>query len=183
MGQRETNRRRTRQAVLEAAHRLFDQHGYDATTVEMIADDAGVARRTFFRYFESKDGVLAHVGFDLIESLVADLEEEPSVAGLVRTLAVAFDDSLQDPRFQQVTRLFRQHPHLIGQAAVWRERYAEQLAKGLAALGGGSSPTLPQRVKASVSVHTVALCADQWLRDEGVHEVADLAEVAVEAFR
>ena len=48
---------RTRQTLLDAARKRFAQHGYSATTVREIADDAGVNVALINRYFESKEGL------------------------------------------------------------------------------------------------------------------------------
>jgi AcrR family transcriptional regulator len=54
MNQRELQRRRTRQTLAECALRLFDEQGFDDTTVEQIAAAAGVSQRTFFLHFATK---------------------------------------------------------------------------------------------------------------------------------
>jgi AcrR family transcriptional regulator len=48
----------TRREILEAAHRLFEQYGYGATTMAAIAAEAGVAVKTVYLAFETKSGVL-----------------------------------------------------------------------------------------------------------------------------
>jgi AcrR family transcriptional regulator len=48
----------TRREILEAARRLFEQHGYAATTMAAIAKEAGVALKTVYVAFETKSGVL-----------------------------------------------------------------------------------------------------------------------------
>src|SRR4249919_1681387 len=48
----------TRRDILEAAQRLFEQHGYAATTMAAIATEAGVALKTVYVAFETKSGVL-----------------------------------------------------------------------------------------------------------------------------
>lgn len=46
-------------AIYDAAIDLFSKKGFDETTVEEVADAAGISRRSFFRYFTSKDDLLA----------------------------------------------------------------------------------------------------------------------------
>jgi AcrR family transcriptional regulator len=48
----------TRTAILEAAHRLFEEQGYPKTTMAAIAQEAGVALKTVYLAFETKAGVL-----------------------------------------------------------------------------------------------------------------------------
>lgn len=47
-----------RDRIAAAARALFADRGYDSTTVDAIAERAGIARRTFFRYFRSKDDAI-----------------------------------------------------------------------------------------------------------------------------
>jgi len=64
----------TRQALVEAAWALFRDKGYDATTIEEIADAAGVAKRTYFRYFPTKEAIVFHRSAEriaLLESLLS----------------------------------------------------------------------------------------------------------------
>jgi AcrR family transcriptional regulator len=55
---RESKRRRTRRALVDAAVDLFDRQGYDQTTVAEIAAAAQVSPRSFFSYFGSKEEIL-----------------------------------------------------------------------------------------------------------------------------
>ncbi|MGH2965083.1 MAG: TetR/AcrR family transcriptional regulator [Solirubrobacterales bacterium] len=48
----------TRRTILEAAHRLFERHGYAATSMAAIATEAGVALKTVYLAFETKSGLL-----------------------------------------------------------------------------------------------------------------------------
>lgn len=55
---RERKQRRTREAIIESAMALFDEHGFDGVTVNDITERAEVGRTTFFRYFADKQEVL-----------------------------------------------------------------------------------------------------------------------------
>ncbi|WP_326800680.1 TetR/AcrR family transcriptional regulator [Streptomyces sp. NBC_01788] len=58
MNLRERKKLATWRGIQSAALRLFDEQGYEATTIEQIAAAANVSRATFFNYFVGKDAVL-----------------------------------------------------------------------------------------------------------------------------
>lgn len=55
---RDRKKEKTRQALIDASIKLFLKNGYDNTTVDDIAEHVEVSRRTFFRYFQSKESVV-----------------------------------------------------------------------------------------------------------------------------
>ena len=57
---RQRRRRETSRQIAEVGLRLFEQQGYDQTTMQVIAQAAGVAPRTLFHYFETKDLILRY---------------------------------------------------------------------------------------------------------------------------
>ena len=76
-GRREENKQRTRSALEEAAARLFETQGFEATTVRDIAAAAGVGERTFFRYFPSKEDLVLQQARNLIPGLLRMVRERP----------------------------------------------------------------------------------------------------------
>lgn len=61
---RERTRRAVRQQLADSAMRLFVEQGFEATTIDQIAADTGISRRSFFRYFASKEDVVLGELFD-----------------------------------------------------------------------------------------------------------------------
>lgn len=74
---RKTQRLQTRQALADAAHRLVREHGYDETTIEDIATDAGVSPRTFFRHFPTKEAALFSQESEFTQYLADALARQP----------------------------------------------------------------------------------------------------------
>jgi len=83
---RADNKRRTRRAIAEAAMTLFARDGYEPTTVDAIAESAGVSRRTFFRYFPSKEDVVFPEHAARVARISALLTDGGSVRGALEEL-------------------------------------------------------------------------------------------------
>ncbi|MGI5488585.1 TetR family transcriptional regulator [Microtetraspora malaysiensis] len=89
-GLRERKKARTREAILREAFRLFRERGYNATTVEQIAEAAEISPATFFRYFPTKEHLVTLDGFPpLIEALASQQPGAP-VAVLRGAFRTAF---------------------------------------------------------------------------------------------
>ncbi len=118
--------------IAQAAVRLFEKRGLAATTVEMIAAEAGISPRTFFRYFDTKEAA----AFPDHADRVADLERRldarlPSraplsdVAELSRRSAMEFFDNPE--LYHRRYRLLRSDQVLRDLERVFDRRYEEQL--------------------------------------------------------
>ena len=124
--------------IAQAAVRLFEKRGLAATTVEMIAAEAGVSPRTFFRYFETKESA----AFPDHAARVADLERRldarlPSraplsdVVELSRRSAMEFFDNPE--LYHRRYRLLRSNEVLRDLERVFDRRYEERLVAFLTA--------------------------------------------------
>ncbi|MGW2173366.1 TetR family transcriptional regulator [Streptomyces sp. NPDC001705] len=77
-GRREQNKQKTRKAIEEAAARLFEERGFAATTIRDVAQAAGVGERTLFRYFPTKESLVAGQVRELIPLLAQLLIDRPA---------------------------------------------------------------------------------------------------------
>ena len=101
-GLRERKKARTRAAIREHAFRLFRKQGYDATTVEQIAEAAEVSPSTFFRYFPTKEDVVLQDDMDLLwlDAIRAQPPDLSPLAALRAGMHAAFA-SLSPEQFAQ----------------------------------------------------------------------------------
>lgn len=76
--------------LVEAALELYAERGFDRTTVDEIAERAGVTQRTFFRHFADKREVLFHGSSALLEVLERTIADLPGTPSAVTSAAEAF---------------------------------------------------------------------------------------------
>ncbi|MEU7937167.1 TetR family transcriptional regulator [Microbispora bryophytorum] len=90
---RERKKAKTRRTIQEEALRLFAEQGYEATTVEQIAEAAEVSPSTFFRYFPTKEDVVTQDDYDpiLMEAIKAQPPDLPPLAALRAAFRTAFE--------------------------------------------------------------------------------------------
>ncbi|MDT9698855.1 TetR family transcriptional regulator [Streptomyces sp. P17] len=125
LGLRERKKIRTRTAIRTATYALIREQGYDATTVEQIAERAEVSPSTVFRYFPTKEDIVVTDEFDpiLVEEIRKRPADEPWMDTLRYVTTTALGLSLQeDP---EVLRL---RSHLMVQVPAVRSRMLESMS-------------------------------------------------------
>jgi len=119
-GRSPADRAEIRRALVAAAVELFGERGYDETTVDDIAAAAGVARRTFFRYFRSKEEAVSPDHDAILEQVEQILQTahptEPTVSLVLRAGEAVLDAYAQDAALS--VRRFR----VTSQVPALRER-------------------------------------------------------------
>ncbi len=75
-GLRETKKRQTRKAILTAAIKLFTEKGFEETSVEELAREAGVGKGTIYSYFNAKQDIFLAFCEEEIEYIFTRLEKE-----------------------------------------------------------------------------------------------------------
>jgi AcrR family transcriptional regulator len=81
MSSRAVQAERTRQQILETAQRLFTELGYDATSLQMIADEMGLTKAAVYYHFRAKDEILHAAMLPGIQRLKALLDETAAIRG------------------------------------------------------------------------------------------------------
>lgn len=103
-GVRTARKQATRERVLTAARDLFDEIGYEAATIRMIAERAGVAVGSVFTTFASKAEILSQVMLSRLDSLYAELDAVlPHLRGscqdrLRSIMAIHYNFEMRHPR-------------------------------------------------------------------------------------
>jgi len=165
---RDEHKRRTRAALRDAALELFSAQGFDATTTEEIADRAGVAVRTFFRYFPTKESVLYIGESDWIHNVVTELAGQPATVGDLQAVRAAILQTLAPlahgrERLLQYSRAVASSPTLRGREQDHHRANAHLLADAVAERRGVETPDRRSTMIARISLLTYRRALDLWL--------------------
>jgi AcrR family transcriptional regulator len=157
LGLREIKKGRTRQALIEAAMRLYRERGFDGVTVAEIARVADVAPRTFFGYFETKEDVFLGRGDDRLDLLVRAIRERDRRQPILTAIRPVL---LRDREPERegggrpgpgLSELLR-HPALVQRLRERWNRWEDVLADAIAAdVGASAGDPRPRLVAAAVT--------------------------------
>ena len=170
LGLRERKKLKTRESIQREAMRLFQQHGYEETTIEDIAEAAEISPSTFFNYFPSKEDVVLYDAYDPI--LAGILLERPADEPLSVSLrsALAPMGALFDRDREMLmarAKLWIEVPAL--QARLWSELQKAQtlMCDLVAKRSGREAADFEMRVVVMVVVVAAFEAMYEWVKQGG----------------
>lgn len=154
--------------IEQVAFRLFAEQGFEATTVEAIAAEVGVSRRTLFRYYSSKNDIpwgQFDRTLDGFRQILAGMPTDLPLHEAVHRGVLAFNEFPEDsqPPHRDRMRLILRTPalqaHSVLRYAEWRAVIADYVAdrRGLEA------DDLMPRTVGHVSLALALSAYEQWL--------------------
>lgn len=186
LGLRERKKIKTRMAIRAATYELIEDQGYDATTIEQIAERAEVSQSTVFRYFPTKEDIVLTDEYDPLmeEELRARPADEPWLDSLRYVLKKAVGISrAEEP---EVTRL---RGRLMMEVPAVRSRMIESmsvtgrlLCRVVAERTGRDPGDLEVRVYAMSLIGGLAEITLYWAENGFQESLEDLVDRTVDVF-
>ena len=166
---RDRRKRRTAEAIVAGALELFEERGFDRTTIDQIAAAADISRRTFFRYFADKEELFFAEDERLLEVVEATLDAAPAgepVLELARraTRALAAHSVADPERRLARERLIAATPALQARRLAKNLRWEQAITARLRELGSGEQEALLVPKLAMACFQTAY---ERWVRDPG----------------
>jgi AcrR family transcriptional regulator len=170
-GLRERKKAQTREAIVAAALELFERKGYDATTIEEIAEAADVSPRTFFRYFDSKVDVVMGEK-DESGDFGDQLSDRPPEEGPVEATRQVLRSTLgaivaADPTFVRQMRVMIGTPSLQAMAREHFNEHNEEMVVDFAARMGVAKDDLRAHIVASAVGNAIWTVVSRWVAEDG----------------
>jgi AcrR family transcriptional regulator len=187
---RERTRLAVRADISSTAMGLFLEHGFEAVTIDQIAESVGISRRSLFRYFTSKEDIAVASITERGHAVLAALQTRDLGEGPWEALrAAVFEDEELDPRHVTgetlaISRLLRESPGLQGfrleKQKQWQELLAPEIAKRLKT---GEDREAAARGIVATALACVDAAVDIWVERGGTGNVQELFEEMISAVR
>ena len=184
LGRRERKKIETRTALHRAAIELFSSNGFRQTRISEIADAADVSESTFFRYFDSKEGVALEGLRQRAEAIVAavggrPIEESPIDA----CLAVNREASKLRLRLEEDDlpglEFLSETPELASKAHLILRRIITQLAEEFARRLGLDASSLEVKLQTHVVLSASIAALEVWIADPANSDPQQLSQQAL----
>ncbi|MEV5644171.1 helix-turn-helix domain-containing protein [Streptomyces flaveolus] len=168
--------------LADAAFALFDERGYEQTTVDDIAERAGVGRTTFFRHYRSKEDVIFPDHDRLLELIgrrlatSSDSTALVAVSDAVRLVLLHYLDEgdLARRRYALTSKVAALRDREIASVARYQRLFREFIADWM------GDPTKSASLKAELMAAAVVAAHNhvlrRWLRGESSDPVAEVDE-------
>lgn len=180
----ERKRQLVRDEMTEAALKLLAYQGFEKTTIDQIVTAAGVSRRTFFRYFKSKEDViiefLGDLGARLRDELAARPRGEAPKVALRQALSI-FVDTYETYREKSLAlaKLTLRTPALRARYLDRQDRWRTDLAAELARRAGVEpAADLRHALTAAVALAAFDTALLRWVDRDGADDLSDLVDQA-----
>jgi AcrR family transcriptional regulator len=159
-GRREQQRERMRQRLLAAALELFEVQGFDATTIDQIADRADVARQTVLNHYPAKKDFVAAWGERRRNepAVLEDVPVESARDGLHRIMSALAEINVREQRLTRQLREQRIVPQPIPEAMFRILREGRERGE----IAGSVDPQVAAEIVAAVYFDTLS----RWLIEE-----------------
>ena len=188
---RERTRRAVRGELAQLAMDLFVENGYDETTIDDLAAAAGMSKRTFFRYFASKEelvmGKYEFFGQQLAEDLAARPVDEPLWVSLRQIFGRVADHVENDARRAEsvaMEKIVRDHPTLNASYLERVSRMQELVLDEVRARTGRSDPADPRTAAIVGAAFSCLIAAwSTWLTTDQAKPFGVLLDQAMDAIR
>jgi AcrR family transcriptional regulator len=172
-----------RDAIWDAATDLFADKGFDETTVDDIAQAAGVSRRSFFRYFASKNDLMAHGMVNYGAELTAAIDACPaqySLAEVFReTVFRVAQKSAANPRARTILAIVTKYPAAraaeLSRFAEVQDLVAKSFARRCRKCGESE---LTARLLAGLTLQVTGVTVRWWF-EQGPREMEEAVDQAL----
>jgi AcrR family transcriptional regulator len=182
-GLRERKKAKTRRTIQEHALRLFAEQGYDATTVDQIADAAEISPSTFFRYFATKEDVVIEDEYDpmLIRAFVEQPAELSAVAAFRKSIHSAFSQiyNADQEQLLQRTKLQLEVPAIRARLLTTQFNTSNALAIAAAERYGRNIDDLEVQAFAGAVIGALIPALVRWVASDGKASLPALADACL----